>query len=65
MDRLPETALVCGSLQAAQGVPAFFNPAMIEKQKGKAKGSLLLSTLNSPAKDHFSILIMTLIVSNC
>jgi hypothetical protein len=39
--------------------------AMIEKQKGKAKDPLLLSTLNSPAKDYFSILVMKLIVSNC
>ncbi|MDQ3564495.1 MAG: hypothetical protein M3436_10250 [Pseudomonadota bacterium] len=46
-------------------VTAFFNPATIEKQKGKAKDALLLSTLNSPSKDYFSILVMKLIVSNC
>ncbi len=46
-------------------VPAFFNPAMIEKQKGTTEDLLLLSTLNSPSKDYFSILVMKLIVSNC
>jgi len=48
-----------------RGVRYFFNPATIEKQKGDAKDPLLLSTLNSPSKDYFSILAMKLIVSNC
>jgi hypothetical protein len=39
-------------------VPAFFNLATIEKQKGKAKDLLLLSPLNSPATDSLSILIL-------
>jgi hypothetical protein len=58
IDRLPEMALVCGSLQRYTEVPAFFNPATIKKQKGKAEDLILLSTLNSPAKDYFSILVM-------
>lgn len=36
-------------------VTAFFNPAMIEKQKGEAEDLLLLSTLNSPATDLLRI----------
>jgi hypothetical protein len=43
-------------------VLAFFNPAMIEKQREKAKDPLLLSTLKNPAKD-FSILVIRLSVS--
>jgi len=46
-------------------IPAFFNPATIEKQKGKAKDALLLFALKRPSEDYFSIVVMKLIVSNC
>jgi hypothetical protein len=44
-------------------VPTFFNPAMIEKQRRKAKDRLLFSTLKSPAQDCLSILVIRVNVS--